>query len=266
MPVCSRGHRSVDDEFCDVCGHEIGDETVVGASPGVSAAPPGRQATTQGPVRCPACDGELDGRFCEECGHDSLVPAPSPRAATTALPVETAAGPAEPAGGVHPSHAADAIAGPPGGPDTAPGVGTWVAVAAADRAYFDTMMAAAGPDASGIAFPYYCPDRRFPLSGERLTIGRLSRSRGIDPDIDLVGPPEDPGVSHLHALLLAGDDGWSIVDLGSANGTLVDGEPVPPNTPRRLADGARIHLGAWTVIVIGRVTRHIERRSGPSRQ
>jgi len=86
-------------------------------------------------------------------------------------------------------------------------------------------------------------------------IGRQSRSRGIDPDIDLTGPPEDPGVSHLHALLLAQDDGtWSVVDLDSANGTTVNDEPDPmaPNTPRPLTEGDRVYLGAWTRITLNR--------------
>ena len=93
------------------------------------------------------------------------------------------------------------------------------------------------------------------MQGKQVSIGRRSRSRGIDPDIDLTGPPEDPGVSHLHALLVGQDDGsWSIVDLDSANGVSVNDEPDPlrPNTPRPLADGDRVYLGAWTRITLRR--------------
>jgi predicted component of type VI protein secretion system len=75
------------------------------------------------------------------------------------------------------------------------------------------------------------------------------------PDIDLLGPPEDPGVSHLHALLIAQSDGsWSIVDLDSANGSLVndDTNPLRPNVPRALADGDRVYIGAWTRITLRR--------------
>jgi pSer/pThr/pTyr-binding forkhead associated (FHA) protein len=90
------------------------------------------------------------------------------------------------------------------------------------------------------------------LSGARLTIGRRSLSRGIEPDIDLSGPPPDPGVSVRHALLLACPGGWELVDLDSTNGTTVGDatEPVPPNTPVALAHGDRIKLGAWTIITI----------------
>lgn len=62
-------------------------------------------------------------------------------------------------------------------------------------------------------------------------------------------------MSHLHALLLAQEDGsWSIVDLGSANGSLVNDEPnpLPANVPRPLQDGDRVYIGAWTRITLRR--------------
>jgi pSer/pThr/pTyr-binding forkhead associated (FHA) protein len=73
------------------------------------------------------------------------------------------------------------------------------------------------------------------------------------PEIDLSAPPEDPGVSHLHAVLLAQPDGtWNLVDPGSTNGTTVNGgtEPIPVNAPLPMADGDRIHVGAWTTITL----------------
>jgi hypothetical protein len=136
-----------------------------------------------------------------------------------------------------------------------PDAAAWTATVTADRAYYDSVMAVDGPDAAGIQFPPFCPDRHFPLQGKQISIGRQSRSRGISPDIDLLGPPEDPGVSHLHALLLAQPDGsWAIVDLDSANGTVVNTEPnaLRPNTPRPLADGDSVYVGAWTRITLRR--------------
>jgi pSer/pThr/pTyr-binding forkhead associated (FHA) protein len=113
--------------------------------------------------------------------------------------------------------------------------------------------AAGGPDAGMIEFPDYCPDRRFPLRGSQLLIGRRSRSRGISPEIDLTGPPEDPGVSHAHALLLPhADGGWAVVDLGSANGTYVNdpAKPIPVRVPVPVRPGDRIYAGAWTVLLL----------------
>jgi len=124
-------------------------------------------------------------------------------------------------------------------------------VVTADRAYFDRVIAAQGPDSAAVQFPANCPERRFRLYGPEMRIGRRSASRGLDPEIDLTGPPTDPGVSHLHAVLTAEQDGgWTVLDPGSANGTLVNGREIPPGTRVRLHDGDSVCLGAWTVLTI----------------
>jgi len=131
--------------------------------------------------------------------------------------------------------------------------GTWTAVAAADGAYYDSVRAVSDQDAASISLPAHVPERRFRLSGTEVRIGRRSVSRRIEPEIDLTGPPTDPGVSRLHAVLIAGPDrSWSVVDPGSPNGILVNGKDVPPGEAVPLRDGDRIHLGAWTVITITR--------------
>ncbi|MER7671874.1 FHA domain-containing protein [Kitasatospora sp. NPDC096128] len=132
----------------------------------------------------------------------------------------------------------------------------WIAVVSADRDYFTDMMARSGPEAAGLFFPPYCPERRIPLTGRgQLRIGRRSQHRGTVPEIDLSVPPEDPGASHQHALLAEQADGsWVLVDQGSTNGTTVNGgeEPISPNTAVPLGDGDRIHIGAWTTITVHR--------------
>lgn len=135
--------------------------------------------------------------------------------------------------------------------------GTWAAVVASDRNYYDSVWAADVPPEEIISFPEGIPDRRFPLSGNELLIGRRSVSRGIHPEIDVTsppgGPPTDTGVSREHAKLVIGPDGsWSVVDLGTENGTLVNGREIPPGTLIRLRDGDRVNLGMWTVITVTR--------------
>jgi hypothetical protein len=65
--------------------------------------------------------------------------------------------------------------------------------------------------------------------------------RGTDCDLRLV----DPGVSRHHAELRVEDNEVVLVDLGSTNGTFVNGEPV-----RRVAltDGTRVTLGRTTLV------------------
>ena len=132
-----------------------------------------------------------------------------------------------------------------------PGAAAWTALVSADRAYYDSVQATSGPGASGISFPVSCPQRRFRLAGAEVRVGRFSADSGIDPEIDLTGPPADPGVSRLHAVLLRGQNGsWSVVDPGSANGTLVNGSEIARDQIVPLRDGDRIHLGAWTELLI----------------
>lgn len=122
---------------------------------------------------------------------------------------------------------------------------------AANRAYYDMVQAASGGDGTDIPFPPYCPERRFQLTGREMRIGRRSPSRGLEPEIDLTGPPTDPGISRLHAVLIArSDGGWAVLDPGSANGTQVNGIDIPTSQQIPLHDGDRISLGAWTTITI----------------
>jgi len=122
---------------------------------------------------------------------------------------------------------------------------------ASDRAYYETVIAAGGPDAASIQFPAYCPKRQFRLTGPEMRIGRHSASRGLGPEIDLTGPPTDPGVSRLHAVLIAQPDGsWAILDPGSENGTSINGSEVATGVAVQLNDGDQIHVGAWTVITV----------------
>ncbi|MGW1072758.1 FHA domain-containing protein [Streptomyces sp. NPDC002537] len=131
----------------------------------------------------------------------------------------------------------------------------WIAVVAPDRDYFMAMMNRSGPEAAGLNLPAYSPELQLPLGGPQVTIGRRRHSTGESPDIDLSRPPEDPGVSHQHAMLVRQPDGsWAVVDQDSTNGTTINGseEPIQPYVPVPLHDGDRVHVGAWTTITVRR--------------
>ncbi|MEO3847763.1 FHA domain-containing protein [Streptomyces sp. B8F3] len=131
----------------------------------------------------------------------------------------------------------------------------WVAVVAPDREYFAAMMSRSGPEAQGLNLPAYSPEQKVPLVGPQIAIGRKRQSTGEVPDIDLARPPEDPGVSHKHAVLVEQPEGgWAVVDQNSTNGTTVNGaaDPIQPFVPVPLREGDRVHVGAWTTIRIER--------------
>jgi len=130
---------------------------------------------------------------------------------------------------------------------------TWTAVVTVDREYYDHIQAVNDSDNESISFPGNLPERRIPLLGREVLIGRRSKSRGIDPEIDLGGDPRDPGVSRQHAKLVPAPDGtWTVVDLSTENGSTVNGRDVPAGDSVSLRPGDRIHLGAWTRITITR--------------
>jgi pSer/pThr/pTyr-binding forkhead associated (FHA) protein len=127
----------------------------------------------------------------------------------------------------------------------------WTAVVGADRSYYEAMVGPGGPAPGSPPFPGYGQEREYVLNAPRMRIGRRSSSLSLEPDIDLTGPPTDPGVSRLHAILVAEPDGsWAVLDSGSANGTLVNDREIVTGVRVPLRDGDRIHLGAWTVLTI----------------
>jgi len=270
MPTCPKGHESVAIDYCDECGTPIGAPSPPPpATPaGTPPAPPSSSPASSAPAPpgasgepCPECQTPRDGRFCETCGHDFLAEAtPTP---AQAAPAGTAAGP----GGIASSPASPApSSSPPAGAERAAGT-EWRVVVTADRDYHARMMAVADADAEPVDIPVYYPERRYTLTGAEVLIGRHSRSRGIEPGVDLAGPPEDAAVSHMHALLVRTPEGtWNLVDLDSANGTYVNESttPIAPNQPVPLADGDRIHVGAWTTLTLTTLT--IQTGTEPARQ
>jgi hypothetical protein len=278
VATCPAGHASASDDFCDVCGVlisaapslAVSAESAAEASGPAGAAGSGTESAVPGEP-CPRCGVARSGQFCESCGYDFTAPAPPQAPAAAAAPVPSAPVPSAtvppPAAPVPPPAAPMPPSAAPGGPATPPAPATvwpgtpaagqpqWAALVIADRDYYDAVQAEGGPDASGISFPVYCPERRFPLGGTEVRIGRRSVSSGISPEIDLSVPPADPGVSRLHAVLLRAPDGtWSVVDPGSANGTVVNGTEIPQGQAVELHDGDRIHLGAWTELRMVRET------------
>lgn len=77
----------------------------------------------------------------------------------------------------------------------------------------------------------------YPLDGDDFVIGRSA-------EVGITLP--DDSLSRQHARIRREGDAFTIEDLGSTNGTFVDGERL--ERPRALEDGSRIHLGSRTVL------------------
>jgi hypothetical protein len=241
---CPRCGTPRDGQFCENCGYNFaapaggaGPVAPAQAQPGPAAQLPGATAPDAYAPRPQVPDAPVP-----DAQAVSAQPT-DPQATFDPWPaVSTPAGPVP--GGAVPGGAVPGGAVPGGARPAAP---AWTAVVSADRAYYDSIHAAGGPDAAHIKFPAYCPQRRFPLDRAEIRIGRHSASSGISPEIDLSVAPADPGISRLHAVLLRAADGsWTIVDPGSANGTLLNGDELAPGEVVPVREGDRIHLGAWT--------------------
>ena len=84
-----------------------------------------------------------------------------------------------------------------------------------------------------------------PLSNRNeFTLGRVSEGQPVMPDVDL-SPYQAyaGGVSRLHASIRKDGPRIVIMDLGSANGTYVNGKRLTPNAERMLNHGDVIALG-----------------------
>lgn len=79
---------------------------------------------------------------------------------------------------------------------------------------------------------------------DEMVFGRLDPATNSNPDLDLTPfGAQEKGVSRSHAALRRGDDTLTLVDLGSVNGTHLNGQRLLPNQPRVVRDGDEIRLG-----------------------
>jgi pSer/pThr/pTyr-binding forkhead associated (FHA) protein len=79
-----------------------------------------------------------------------------------------------------------------------------------------------------------------PLQGGAIVVGR-----GEGSDLRLA----ETGMSRQHARFQSGPQGWTVVDLGSTNGTFVNGQRLPAHQPYLLRPGDRITMGGAVLVV-----------------
>ncbi len=91
-----------------------------------------------------------------------------------------------------------------------------------------------------------------PLGGkEHFTLGRVSEGQPIMPDVDL-SPYQAyaAGVSRLHAIVKRSADGMAFMDLGSANGSFLNGKRLAPNEEHPLRHGDVVALGKMKIQIL----------------
>nr|WP_082303305.1 FHA domain-containing protein [Streptomyces wadayamensis] len=291
--VCPQCHtpREADEPFCEECRWNFLTNMATSYTPAAPRPPAG---SPPGGFRTPPQSYDYQGSRPSQMNRpaEPLTPGPEQTQPPPVVPGQPgvptaypappyAGGPAQgpppppPAtgGGAFPAQAPgtagqddDWVLPPPSTPAGAPqnrppqqpapaGPASWSVSVGPDRSYFMAMMQRSGPEANGLNLPAYSPEQRHALVGNQFTIGRRRHSTGDTPDIDLSVPPEDPGVSHQHAMLVQQPDGgWAVVDQNSTNGTTVNGgeDPIQPYVPVPLSDGDRVHVGAWTTITLRR--------------
>jgi hypothetical protein len=266
--TCPNGHTSTADDYCDVCGAPIeagGAQNAPAPAGGdpASAGPAAAPAAPAGSV-CPNCETHNvpDALFCEACGYD-FTTGTLPRSASPLLPPDglpgadvdsassassTSAAPVETPG--------DLNLADEGASSTPPQVSApldfgWVAEVWIDPAWFE---AQESPD----SIPSAGLPAIVPLRNKSILIGRKSKSRNINPDIDC---EPDTGTSRRQAQLTTDGTRWWVEDLESSNGTFVGAaseplpeDPIPVGPKHELKPDDRIYIGAWTRLVIREAT------------
>ena len=76
-----------------------------------------------------------------------------------------------------------------------------------------------------------------------MLLGRASEAEDYRPDFDMTFYDEGDYVSRRHARITRGQNGYFITDLGSSNGTTVNGQPLAARRAYPLRNGDRIKVG-----------------------
>jgi hypothetical protein len=218
---CPKGCDSTDPQWCSECG-----AAMIPAS--ANPAP-----VASGCPDCGAARPDPSARYCEVCRYDFET---AQSFAATGQPALAEANPAlaEP----EPTPPPTAAPAEPAAPIAVPPLRRWDALIDMDLSL--------DPEAS--AGQPVKPQRVFPLELAENLIGRRSDRLNVHPEIPI---EDDPGVSRRHARIFFTPEGAPMLqELGSANGTMRNGQPVEPGVPATLSDGDQLTLGRWTRITI----------------
>jgi hypothetical protein len=250
MYLCPKGHQSTDSDYCSECGALIG-QSKISKVESVQNSISNNSGDSQD--ICPDCGTPRigDARFCEVCRHDfqnnktgvAEVIVASQKQAKPAesspqvfqqpesIPTNAAAEP-ERALAVQPSKTVikESIS-------FSERLNVIISVDL-DKATTSTVDSEIKPDTV---------DRIFPLDLDENLVGRRSTGKGIYPEIEI----SDPGVSRRHLKFIKQSDGsFTVLELGSANGTELNGVQLEPGVQRTVKAGDEFVIGIWTRLKI----------------
>jgi hypothetical protein len=208
--VCPKGHSSTESDYCSECGAKIAAST-----PAAAAAP----APAPGPEAGPVAAVATATGSCPSCGaprDDSGV------AFCEVCGRDFASAPAV----VSPENAAPRAQ-----------ISSWMVTISVDPALREPE----SPEP-----PVGIAPATIELKEPASLIGRRSEARAIFPEINI---PHDDAISHRHALLQVYASGTLLLrDIGSSNGTRLNGKTVEQMVDHPLTDGDTIALGHWSRI------------------
>jgi hypothetical protein len=214
---CPKGHASTEPDYCSECGTKI--QGVTEKTSSVNTVLSDALQATKSTITCPDCTAPHDptsGDFCEICGYNFTTETHGEVPPISQIVVE--AGKSE--RDVTPLH---------------PSVELIATIDPSLRS----------PDSPE---PLEQAPITFRLDKESHLIGRRSELRGVYPEVAL---DFDSAVSHRHALLNRQPDGTFVLrDIGSTNGTKLNGVELKAMVDVPIKDGDELTLGHWTRIKV----------------
>ena len=241
-PACHK--ESTDPVDCSWCGAPMS------AAPAAPIPGPSPAAATAGTeeAECPVCSlprpANGTARFCPSCRYDYKLHKKYDAPAPVADPADGSAA-ADP--GNMPQGQGEAPGSGGSGGQAAVPIATFVPFsppAVPSGVPYDLLvnvdLTLKGPDAPD---PTDLRERVFPLDYVDHLVGRRSDKDNIHPEIVL----PDTGVSRRHARFTREPDGsMTLMDLGSANGTVLNGKPMTANVKYPVTGDDDITMGCWT--------------------
>jgi hypothetical protein len=212
---CPAGHASTEPDFCSECGLAIAAPSA--PADAQSATPPSQPSAGSGRERCPKCNEERDDPRAQFCGVCSYD-----------FVNKVGGDVVEP----------PPVAPPIGQPATGSTPATPPVTASGARLDIEVSVAGAAP-------------LKFSLFDEESLVGRKSASTP-----QTVGVAGDDAISRRQFMITRQKDGsYSVRDLGSSNGTKLNGTTLVSGQESPIKEGDVIEIGEHTRITVSAVRR-----------